>query len=254
LNNLSNMCWALGRLDEATAYRLAGRDATRRNGDGAGLVWADYEEFLDYEIRGELAEAADGARRCLEVHGHKYLEGVARGTIARFAAIGGDVTEALEQSELALALAREVADPQQLGPQLSIRAFVLHVAGRDAEARQLIDELLQETGMLGYVHWLGDLVVVLAEQGRGPEIAAALLREHSGNPWLEAIRAVSENELSRAAEVYGAIGARYFEAWATLVAAERGDRVDIAPAREYFERVGATPSVQRCDAALRASA
>ena len=91
-----------------------------------------YEEFLDFDMRGDLNEALDAARQCLEVHGHKYLEGVARAIIARISAIRGDLTEALAQSELALACARAVADPQQLGPSLAIRAFVLHVAGLDA--------------------------------------------------------------------------------------------------------------------------
>jgi tetratricopeptide (TPR) repeat protein len=252
LNNLSNMCWALGLLDEATAYRLASHEIAFRNGDGAGLVWQSFEEFLDFDIRGDLNEALEAARHCLEVHDHKYLEGVARGIIARVSAIRGDLTEALEQSELSLACARAVADPQQLGPSLAIRAFVLHVADLDAQAQ--IDEILSDTRSVGYMHWLSDLVVVLAEQGRGAEIAAALVPEANGNPWREAARAVGVHEFARAAELYGGMGARYFEAWATLLAAEQGERVDLVPVRAYFEKIGAVSNLRRCETVLRASA
>ncbi|MDP9262608.1 MAG: hypothetical protein M3O89_11645, partial [Actinomycetota bacterium] len=254
LNNLANMCWALGRLDEATEYRLACHSLAQRYGDAAGIVWQAHEEFLDFDIRGDLNEASDSARHCLEVYDHKYLEGIAHGIVARVAAIRGDESDALEQSELALACARAAGDPQQLGPILAIRAFVLHVAGRAAEAQATIDELLSNERLLVYIHWLGDLIVVLAEQGRGVEIAASLVPEHGGNPWREAARAVAENDLGRAADLYGGIGSRYFEAWATLLAAERGERVKLVRARTYFERIGAAPNVRRCETVLPASA
>jgi hypothetical protein len=50
------------------------------------------------------------------------------------------------------------------------------------------------------------------------------------------------------------MGARYFEAWATLLAAERGERVDLVPARAYFEQIGAVSNLRRCETVLRASA
>jgi class 3 adenylate cyclase len=254
LNNLSNMCWAVGRLDEATEYRLAGREWAQRNGIGSSLVWLDYEEFLDFDQRGQLNEALAGAQRCLEVHDQKYLEGVAHAIIARVAAIRGRKIEALEQSEIALEHARKIADPQQLGPALAIRTFVLHAAGLVQEARETAAELLAESGMRRDLQWLNDLVVVLVEQGRGAEVEAMLRPEQRGNPWQEATRAVAENEFTQAAEAYGAMGARYLEAWATLLAAERGQRVDLARARAYFEHVGAAPYLRRCEAALLASA
>jgi hypothetical protein len=139
-----------------------------------------------------------------------------------------------------------------LGPSLAIRAFVLHVAGLDAQAQ--IDEILSDKRSVGYMHWLSDLVVVLAEQGRGAEIAAALVPEANGNPWREAARAVGAQEFARAAELYGGMGARYFEAWATLLAAEQGERVDLVPVRAYFEKIGAMSNLRRCETVLRASA
>ena len=57
-----------------------------------------------------------------------------------------------------------------------------------------------------------------------------------------------------AAETYGQIGARFAEAWAGLLAAERGDTSRLDAALAYFEEQRATPYVQRCRALLQASA
>ena len=58
----------------------------------------------------------------------------------------------------------------------------------------------------------------------------------------------------RASEIYGQIGARFPEAWAALLAAERGDTSRLDAALAYFEEQRATPYVQRCRALLQASA
>jgi hypothetical protein len=42
--------------------------------------------------------------------------------------------------------------------------------------------------------------------------------------------------------------------WATLLAAEHGERVDLVPARTYFESIGAAPYLRRCETAHAASA
>ena len=47
---------------------------------------------------------------------------------------------------------------------------------------------------------------------------------------------------------------RFAEAWAGLLAAERGDTSRLDAALAYFEEQRATPYVQRCRALLRASA
>ena len=50
------------------------------------------------------------------------------------------------------------------------------------------------------------------------------------------------------------MGARFPEAWAGLLAAERGDASRLEAALAYFEEQGATPYVQRCRALMQASA
>jgi hypothetical protein len=50
------------------------------------------------------------------------------------------------------------------------------------------------------------------------------------------------------------MGARFPEAWAALLAAERGDTSRLDAALAYFEEQQATPYVQRCRALMQASA
>ena len=61
-------------------------------------------------------------------------------------------------------------------------------------------------------------------------------------------------DLVGASTIYGRIGARFCEAWAGLLAAERGDTSRLDAALAYFEEQRATPYVQRCRALLQASA
>jgi hypothetical protein len=75
-----------------------------------------------------------------------------------------------------------------------------------------------------------------------------------GHLWLEAGRSAAAGDLARASEIYGSMGARFAEAWAALLAAERGDTSRLDAALAYFEKQQATPYVQRCRALMQASA
>jgi hypothetical protein len=78
-------------------------------------------------------------------------------------------------------------------------------------------------------------------------------RQRSTTSRISARRAASD-DLIRAAEIYGSMGARFPEAWAGLLAAERGDTSRLDAALAYFEEQRATPYVERCRALLQASA
>ena len=93
----------------------------------------------------------------------------------------------------------------------------------------------------------------LVELGRGDEYLAQT-DGRAGQVWLEAGRAAASGELVHASETYGRIGARFPEAWAALLAAERGDPSRLDAALAYFEEQHATPYVQRCRALMQASA
>jgi hypothetical protein len=132
---------------------------------------------------------------------------------------------------------------------LTAAARCFRLAGRQGEAEAVLDEVLEE-------HWdptTYDLPLELAELGRGEEYLA--MREGmAGHVWLDAGRAAASGELARASELYGSMGARLPEAWAGLLAAERGDTSRLDAALAYFEEQQATPYVQRCRALLQASA
>jgi hypothetical protein len=80
------------------------------------------------------------------------------------------------------------------------------------------------------------------------------MKDRRGHAWLDAGRAAAAGDLVQAAEIYGRMSARYAEAWAALLAAERGDTSGLEDALAYFEEQHATPYVHRCRALMQASA
>jgi hypothetical protein len=75
-----------------------------------------------------------------------------------------------------------------------------------------------------------------------------------GHLWLAAGRASASGDLVGGSEIYGRIGARFPEAWAALLAAERGDTSRLEAALAYFEDQQATPYIERCRSLMQASA
>ena len=132
---------------------------------------------------------------------------------------------------------------------LTAAARSFSAAGREQEAEALVAEALADRADA----MLFDLPLHLVELGRGDEYLT-LTEGLPARVWLEAGRAAAAGELVRAAEIYGSFGARLPEAWAGLLAAERGDTSRLDAALAYFEEQQATPYVQRCRALLQASA
>jgi hypothetical protein len=169
----------------------------------------------------------------------------------------GRSDEALEQSERALAHGREVGDPQSLGTAILARAYAVDAAGGSKEAAQLLDELLASPTLMRFFHWLAPLPLLLVEQGRGSDYVAACEPVTLTSPWRAAGLAAARGDLVAAADAYERIGSKFVEAWARLLAAEADcpePDIQLGRAQAYFERIGATPYLQRCKALLTASA
>jgi hypothetical protein len=150
----------------------------------------------------------------------------------------------------ALAGLREGGSDAQVTPfVLTIAALSFRAAGREHEADALLVEALAAVPD----EIISDLPLHLVELDRGEEYLA-LTEGEPGHVWLEAGRAAASGELVCASEIYGRIGARFAEAWAGLIAAERGDTSRLDAALAYFEEQRATPYVQRCRALMQASA
>jgi class 3 adenylate cyclase len=257
INNLANLLWALGRLEEATAQRGRHRKAAERFGMKALLVWGEAEASYDAYLRGAYDEMIERAERFLAEHEGRahQQEGAQRNVLAQGYAATGRAAAALEQSELGLALARETRSSENVAYGLMGRALALSAAGRDPESATVVDEILADPVLLAHFVWLAPLPLLLAEQGRQRECLAVI--EHAPpSPWRDAAVAVAEGRYAEAADAYGRIGSRFVEAWSRLLAAEAGDHspARLAAAADYFRAIGAVHYLRRCDVLASASA
>jgi class 3 adenylate cyclase/tetratricopeptide (TPR) repeat protein len=251
LNNLANCLWEVGRLEDARARFDQARELCERYGLTAGISWLDGERVYDCDRRGDLEGAIAAAARFLarpdaatSYQTRPVLVTRARALLAR-----GQVDEALADAERALASFRESGyDAQVASEILTATSRCFRAAGRHEEANSLLAEALAVPYRVIY-----DLPLYLVELGRGGEYLA-LTDGRPGYSWEEAGRAAAAGELLTASEIYSRIGARFPQAWAALLAAERGDSSRLDAALAYFEEQRATPYVQRCRALLRASA
>jgi class 3 adenylate cyclase/predicted ATPase len=252
LNNLANSLWQIGRVEEGSARIREARALCERYGFLSGLEWNDAEMVYESGYRGDLEQTIALASGYLEREsGAKsyqtppVLAARAQALLAR-----GQVDAALADSEQALALLRARGeDAQVAGYILTVASRCLRAAGREAEA----DSLNREALAAHPDEEIYDIPLDLVELGRGEEYLA-LTEGKPGHLWLEAGRAAAAGALARAAEIYGEIGASFPEAWAALLAAERGDASRLDAALAYFEEQRATPYVQRCRALMQASA
>src|SRR5438132_4284336 len=251
LNNLANSLWQIGRLEEGSARIHEARALCKRYGFVSGLEWNDAELVYDSSFRGDLGETVARASLYLEREAadKRYQTPPVLVTRARALLPRGHVDAALADAERALrAFHERGADAQIAEYILTAASRCLRAAGREAEADSVLGEALVTPDALA-----SDLPLHLVELDRGKEYLTLMEGTH-GHLWLEAGRAAAAGDLARASEIYGEIGARFAEAWAGLLAAERGDTSRLEAALAYFEEQQATPYIQRCRALMQASA
>jgi class 3 adenylate cyclase/tetratricopeptide (TPR) repeat protein len=250
LNNLANMLWAVGRLDEGSTRIHEARALCERYGLGEALAWNDAELVYDSFFRGDLERVLSTAEQFLAgdhpTVGYQLRAVLA--TRARALLARGQIEGAVADAERALTQLREQGIDAQVTSYVCTGASRCYrAAGRDVEA----DNLLAEVDRADERTF--DLPLYLIELGRSDQYLAAT-DGLPGYSWQEAGRAAASGEFMRAAEIYGSIGARFPEAWAGLLAAERGNTSRLDSALAYFEEQRATPYVQRCRALMQASA
>ncbi len=251
LNNLANLLWEVGRLAEGSERILEARALCERYGFASALSWNDAELVYDSSFRGDLEQTISLATAFLE-HGDTvgYQLRPVLATRARALLGQGRSEEADADAQQAVVGMREAGrDAQVEGVILLAGAQCARAAGRESEADELLAEVL--AGL--FEETLYNLPLDLVELGRPAEYLA-LVEGRRGHLWLEAGRAAASGELGQASETYGRIGARFPEAWAALLAAERGDTSRLDAALAYFEEQHATPYIQRCRALMQASA
>jgi class 3 adenylate cyclase/tetratricopeptide (TPR) repeat protein len=251
LNNLANCLWEVGRLDDSTARYEEAREVCERYGLTAGISWLDGERVYDCDRRGDLERAIAAAAHFLgrDDAAMSYQTRPVLATRARVLLERGQVDEALTDAEQALVGFRDSGfDAQVASEILTSASRCIRAVGRHEEADSLLAEVLSVPERVIY-----ELPLYLVELGRGDEYLP-LSDGKPGYAWGEAGDAAAGGDLLRASEIYGLIGARFVEAWAGLLAAERGNTSRLDAALAYFEEQRATPYVHRCRALLQASA
>ena len=254
LNNLANCLFIVGRLDEARVRLSEMRALSEQFGTTAGVVWNDGERVYEADLRGELEAVIEAAAYYLShpAARENYQTKPVLITRARALLARGQVEEAAADAERALTAFREAGPDAQVATWILVGAArCARASGRNEEADALLAEALEETSGQEELVW--DFPLHLVELDRGAEYLA-LMDGVAGHRWLAAGRAAAGGDLATAADIYGEMGARFCEAWAALLAAERGDASRLDAALAYFEDQRATPFVQRCRALLQASA
>ena len=252
LNNLANTLWHMGRLEDGSARIREARALCERYGFTSALVWNDAELVYDSFYRGDVEGVISRANAFLgrDNTAAVYQQRPVLVTRAWALLAQGRLDEAYRDAEEALTGLRGAGrDAQTDGWILGVASECTRSVGRDAEA----DGLLAET-LAGIYHEENfDIPLHLVELGRGEEFLT-WTEGQPGHLWHDAGCAAASGDLARASEIYGRIGARFADAWAALLAAERGDASRLDAALAYFEEQRATPYAQRCRALLQASA
>jgi len=254
-NNYGSVLSGLGRVAEADAIWEENVSASLRQGYPAGALWSEMALIVHRIPAGELTrllEMVDDMepRVTPGTQPQNALQVVRSWVLAA----RGDTDGAIRMLEDAHAFARQIRDAQAVAPVLATKAFAFFVAGRHAEADAATDELLGTPAFLGMLGSTSELLLILVERARIEKWVAAIGDSFPESNWVKAGMAAATGDLAGAAEIYRGMGMSFLEAWARLIAADRGDLTQLEPARAFFAEVGATPFVRRCEAVLAASA
>ncbi|HEX5246066.1 MAG TPA: AAA family ATPase [Gaiellaceae bacterium] len=254
-NNYGSLLSGLGRVAEADAIWEENVGASLRQGYPAGALWSEMALIVHRIPAGELArllEMVDDMepRVTPGTQPQNALQVVRSWVLAA----RGDTDGAIRILEKAHAFALQIRDAQAIAPVLSTKGFAFFLAGRHDEADAAMDEFFTTHANLGMLGSTSDLLLVLVERARIDQWVAAIGDSFPESHWVKAGMAAAAGDLVGAAEIYRGMGASFLEAWARLIAADRGDLSQLEPARAFFAGVGATPFVRRCETILSASA
>jgi class 3 adenylate cyclase/tetratricopeptide (TPR) repeat protein len=261
-NNLAVLASRRGELARAAALHDEATEIARRFGDVDGYRFTRgntvYQLFFAGRWDEAMAIADDFIGEC-ETSPH-YMEGGVRMVRSLMRLARGNVERALDDADVALALAREIKDPQRLIQSLLVSARVHALAGdRDAAlgfAREGLDQVRKYPEFAGM---LWQIVLVAEELGVRTEMLEILEqpRERSGY-WEETATAGARGDHIRARELFEESGAPALAAEASLLAGEalvragepeKGRRF-LDEALAFSRSVGATYFVGRAEALL----
>jgi class 3 adenylate cyclase/tetratricopeptide (TPR) repeat protein len=261
--NLSSTASKWGDLHEALSLGLKVEEFALRLGGDMRRRWVQGNLISEWFELGEWDKCARAAEEFLaesQLLGPHYHDFAALSARAFIRQARGDREGALEDQAAALSRARLAKDPQVMYPALALSGWVLAEAGRVEEGQQLFDELIA-AGPKAFSNWDTYLIWAPVLLDRREEIRAALPTPLD-TPWLQAAKAVLDEDYVRAAVIFDSIGAAVSAATARLHAAARliraGHRAEADQssneALAFFRSVGATRFIRECEALIDASA
>jgi tetratricopeptide (TPR) repeat protein len=260
LNNLAVEAGASGERRRASELYSEGIRAAERFGDrdGARFNRANllYSDFFTGRWNEVYANADQFIAEC-ETSPH-YMEGAALAVRAYIRHARGDQPGALADWARTLALSREAKDPQRLLPALLQAARGYAVLGREAEARKLAAEALDEVrGHPDLGEYFGQITGVAKQLGLRDQIFE-LVAQAPETGWQRAALAAAQGDFVTAADSYAELGATAIEADARYSAAieliESGSGAEgveqLERALAFYRSVGATFYIERGEALL----
>jgi class 3 adenylate cyclase/tetratricopeptide (TPR) repeat protein len=256
-NNLADGYYNLGDLPRAAEATKRMKEAWKRFAGGDWLRWADSQEIRLLYVRGRWDDALELADRWIiesEARQGHYLEPVWRVYRGRVLLARGHREEALDEAAQGLKFARIAADAQLVVPTLAFHIRTLWEAGRDVDklARELVD--ICGRAPLNVAHdWFPEVAVAFAGLKRASDLEAVAASVTTPTPWRDAGLGFGRGDPLAAAEIFGELGARPFEAEALLLAAKEGLDADLSAAIGFFREVGAAAYLAEAESLLASS-
>jgi hypothetical protein len=101
----------------------------------------------------------------------------------------------------------------------------------------------------------GEVLVSLGVSSRESMVAGDVVKTRvtAATPWREASLVLGRGDAATAADIFGEVGARPFEAEARLIAAKGGQEADLPAAIQFFREVGALAYLAEAEALLATS-
>ncbi|HVD09349.1 MAG TPA: AAA family ATPase [Gaiellaceae bacterium] len=264
--NLASMQVDLGNLTRGRELHERGLEAASRMGQENDVRWLDAELSCDRFLAGEWNEALRGfdLRIAESATSPFFMEAPCRGLRALIRLARGNFAGALEDCERGLALgASSRGDSQTFLPILAKAALCRLETGDEGRAGSLADRLVEIKSRALLAHsWFLELTFVLVGLGRSAEVGPAAAGFPTPTLWLEVATSYAAGDPLAAAEMLFSMGARPYEAYVRLRAAEelvalgRRSEADQELRRtlDFWHAVGASTYVRRGEALLPASA
>jgi class 3 adenylate cyclase len=265
MNNLAEHHLKAAELTSMTPIYARMRAQENELGLTVQLRWTDGQELWHRYLLGDWERALELAASLIEDAESGRPHYLAAGAYAMRSIVRDARGDPAAADDLARAVegARQVGDPQALGPILAVAVDQHHRRGAHDEALRLLDEVEEVIRRSSGTAYQWDYPFVLAfAHLDARERYRVLLASGTPNPWVEAALAICDRNASRAVELYEAFGAATLTADVRLIAAAElkatgkaaEAEAQAAQAAAFFAARGALRRVRDAELLLSATA